>query len=125
MATFQQLSNCGINPFGVELVAESLLQHPRPVPVDFVLEVNRKDCAGWAGVRFKLDPIPEGQSVHAVDAARVSTIGELRKALDESVKLQSHYAQLLNGYDGGQRMEFASADAWIERLRVCRREAGD
>lgn len=40
----------------------------------------------------------------------------LRVALAESVKLQSHYAGLLNMYDGGQRMEFASADAWIARL---------
>lgn len=37
-------------------------------------------------------------------------------ALGESVKLQSHYAGLLNIYDGGERMQFATADAWMERL---------
>jgi hypothetical protein len=38
------------------------------------------------------------------------------KALEESVKLQSHYARILNGWDGGKRIEFVSADDWIERL---------
>ena len=40
----------------------------------------------------------------------------LREALDESVKLQTHYAELLNMYDGGRRIGFASADEWIARL---------
>jgi len=39
-------------------------------------------------------------------------------ALEESVKLQSHYAGLLNIYDGGERMQFASAKEWTDRLRV-------
>jgi hypothetical protein len=47
-------------------------------------------------------------------------IGELVKALEESVKLQSHYAVLLNGWDGGQRRPFGSAAEWLERLRECR-----
>ena len=42
---------------------------------------------------------------------------ELHEALDESVRLQSHYAALLNQYDGGGRMVFPDADAWIQRLR--------
>jgi hypothetical protein len=42
----------------------------------------------------------------------------LREALDESVKLQSHYAALLNDYDGGKRLQFATADDWLERLRT-------
>jgi len=37
-------------------------------------------------------------------------------ALDESIKLQSHYARLLNMWDGGERLEFANAGVWIERL---------
>jgi len=40
----------------------------------------------------------------------------LRYALEESLKLQRHYARLLNAYDGGQRREFANADEWIERI---------
>lgn len=43
----------------------------------------------------------------------------LRNALAESVKLQSHYASLLNQYDGGRRLQFSNGDAWIERLRAC------
>src|ERR1044071_4528446 len=34
---------------------------------------------------------------------------ELEGALEESVKLQSHYASLLNMYDGGRRLTFPSA----------------
>src|SRR5580692_8269755 len=36
----------------------------------------------------------------------------LRHALEQSVRLQSHYAGLLNQYDGGQRLQFATADEW-------------
>jgi len=43
-------------------------------------------------------------------------IDALQYALTESVKLQSHYAELLNQYDGGKRMTFADADAWCTRL---------
>ena len=41
---------------------------------------------------------------------------KLMMVLRESVLLQSHYAQLLNDYDGGQRMSFDTAEAWIKRL---------
>lgn len=41
---------------------------------------------------------------------------KLRIALEASVKLQSHYANLLNMYDGGMRYEFANVDEWIARL---------
>jgi hypothetical protein len=44
------------------------------------------------------------------------SIDELRLALEESVQLQSHYAQILNMHDGGQRLAFANAAAWIQRL---------
>jgi hypothetical protein len=43
--------------------------------------------------------------------------GELRIALEESVKLQSHYAELLNMHDGGSRIGFKDGQAWIARLR--------
>ncbi len=41
----------------------------------------------------------------------------LMEALEESVKLQSHYAKLLNMRDGGARMDFADARAWLARLK--------
>jgi hypothetical protein len=43
-------------------------------------------------------------------------IRDLWAALEESVKLQSHYAQLLNMHDGGERKGFADAHAWVDRL---------
>ena len=42
---------------------------------------------------------------------------DLAEALRESVLLQSHYARLLNAYDGGSRRSFATPEAWVERLR--------
>jgi hypothetical protein len=44
-------------------------------------------------------------------------IERLRIALRESLRLQSHYAGLLNQYDGGERRTFGSPDEWIARLR--------
>lgn len=46
---------------------------------------------------------------------------EFRKvgdALDELVKLQAHYAMLLNAHDGGNRHQFRSGAEWIARLAV-------
>ena len=43
-------------------------------------------------------------------------VHDLSRALDESVKLQSHYAGLINTYDGGARMVFLSIQAWLDRL---------
>ena len=39
------------------------------------------------------------------------------EALEKSVKLQSHYVVLLNGYDGGKRKQFKTAQEWIDRLK--------
>lgn len=57
--------------------------------------------------------IPAGHSPAPAGEAQVE---RLRAALDRSVRLQSHYAELLNIYDGGQRMQFASAEEWMKRL---------
>jgi len=43
-------------------------------------------------------------------------IDKLENALFESLKLQSHYADLLNMYDGGKRLQFKTIDEWIQRL---------
>jgi hypothetical protein len=52
------------------------------------------------------------QFVRAAERALI-----FEEALTESLKLQCHYASLLNMHDGGQRQQFADPDAWIERLR--------
>lgn len=43
--------------------------------------------------------------------------GEVNIALVESVRLQSHYASILNGWDGGERRTFSCIAEWVERLR--------
>ena len=50
-----------------------------------------------------------------IEALR-SDLAVLRAALEESVRLQSQYARLLNDYDGDARMTFDDAGAWMERL---------
>ena len=47
---------------------------------------------------------------------------EIFDALYESVKLQSHYAAILNNYDGGSRIIFNTTYEWIERLRKIREQ---
>lgn len=44
------------------------------------------------------------------------SVEDLKTALAESLKLQAHYAKLLNLHDGGQRRLFPDADSWIARL---------
>jgi hypothetical protein len=41
---------------------------------------------------------------------------DLKICLEESLKLQSHYAELLNMFDGGERKTF-NKETWIERLK--------
>lgn len=63
--------------------------------------------AGWDG-----QPEQMARHLRAQNPPEV-----LQVALAESVKLQSHYAGLLNQYDEGQRRQFANEDEWIGRLR--------
>ncbi len=42
---------------------------------------------------------------------------EVWNALEESVRLQSYYANLLNVYDDGKRMVFLDSKEWLLRLR--------
>jgi hypothetical protein len=45
----------------------------------------------------------------------------MSEALVEAVKLQCHYAMLLNQYDGGHRTPFASVADFLARLDELRR----
>jgi hypothetical protein len=63
---------------------------------------------------------PTGQWREALKA-KDAEIERLRYALEESVKLQSHYAMLLNMWDGGERMQFDSAQVWLDRLASIQR----
>ena len=42
---------------------------------------------------------------------------ELYYLLHESLKLQSHYAALLNMHDGGTRLQFPTVEDWARRNR--------
>jgi hypothetical protein len=86
-----------------------------------------------AALRRGLEPVPEG-FVRTVPDPQMRTIctaeamGQLAErppsgemvmdALERSVRLQSHYAVLLNMHDGGKRILFDDAAAWLKRLAV-------
>ena len=55
---------------------------------------------------------------HTLLANAAAEITRLRAALEESVKLQSHYALFLNYHDGCNRLQFKSADEWLARLEA-------
>jgi hypothetical protein len=55
------------------------------------------------------------RQIGTLDRAIVAPV--LTIALEESVKLQSHYAGILNAYDGGERMQFSGAEEWLDRLK--------
>lgn len=54
--------------------------------------------------------------LHRTARTQEAVIERLVSALDQSLKLQSHYAKLLNMHDGGARLEFADTEAWLKRL---------
>jgi hypothetical protein len=54
---------------------------------------------------------PPGRTEQDVDL-----VAELVLALEESLKLQTHYARMLNDYDGGERMGFHTVQDWLNRL---------
>ena len=71
MGIMNDLHALVLNPFGVQLVAESLLKSPlAPMtvadPLAMFFPVQRGDCAGWAGVKFTFEAVrascecPEG-----------------------------------------------------------------
>lgn len=64
---------------------------------------------------------PEDSEIEVMREA-ATEIERLRDALERSVVLQSHYAGCLNAWDGGKRMEFPTADAWITRLASVARQ---
>lgn len=62
-ATMHDLHAVGLNPFAVQLLAESMLksayvQHCGTKPLTFNYPVQREDCAGWLGVRITIEAVP-------------------------------------------------------------------
>jgi len=94
---------------------------PSETPITDANEVDLQNC-------IAVEPLANGKRRYVqkyvpayisrgleLDMAR--RLAVLVTALHESVKLQSHYAELLNHYQGSRIMKFDSADAWIQRLR--------
>ncbi len=59
-----------------------------------------------------------GRGGTIADRLRACKYPALKRALEESLKLQSHYAELLNMQDGGKRMQFRTAQEWLDRLEA-------
>jgi hypothetical protein len=70
----------------------------------------------------KPEMLSEFRNIHAEGEAVSETLRRLLRiavpALAASVKLQSHYASLLNMHDGGERITFSDLTDWIGRLVV-------
>lgn len=70
MSVMNDLHTVGLNPFGVQLVAESLLKSPlAPMsaddkPLTFFFPVQRGDCAEWAGVEITLKAVRATTAAH-------------------------------------------------------------
>ena len=63
-ATMNNLNAIGLNPFAVQLLAESMLksayvQQLGTKPLTFKYPVFRKDCTGWIGVRITIEALPD------------------------------------------------------------------
>jgi hypothetical protein len=85
----------------------------RPLDVSFAMfEVSAATV-----INLPISPVLLKTVFEYVDRLEAAEF-RLQIALDEIVKLQSPYAQLLNQYDGGERMTFDSAEEWIKRLQT-------
>ena len=100
-------------------------------PTNELIEVAAAAIANARGGRRGMPPIENvlemlagaAPTLHAevmedAEAALAAvSLGDLWAALVESLKLQSHYAELLNMHDGGARLQFRTPAEWIARLR--------
>lgn len=116
-ATFTNLLNAQVINKLREAKASIPMGH---TPNDIIISEN---LAGWidqmidelANRGVKIDR--PGTSAEPLTAAHSDSL-RLTVALRESLKLQSHYAKLLNMHDGGKRIGFETVDEWIERLKT-------
>ena len=75
-----------------------------------------RDWRDEAEIGAMMSPFETLSVLDALEALR-ARVAKLEAALEQSVELQSHYAELLNMHDGGQRLTFANAEAWLDRLK--------
>jgi hypothetical protein len=58
----------------------------------------------------------DNHAVLAEIAEIFKAVAQLQYGLEESLKLQSHYAELLNMYDHGERIQFDTVEEWLQRI---------
>jgi hypothetical protein len=56
------------------------------------------------------------RELHAESKGHRERCAKLERGLIEALRLNKHYAQLLNEYDGGARMGFDRIEDWLERV---------
>jgi hypothetical protein len=86
-----------------------------------VLMVNEyriwdEDTVGRSYSELDCTPIAKVESIE--NKRFYWTPMELHIALTEAVTLNSIYAQLLNQYDGGERIIFKNSQEWLQRLET-------
>lgn len=90
-ATMQDLLTVGLNPFAVQLVAESLLKSPLAErsatdPVRFAFPVNRADCAAWQGLYITLQAVRAGEvsakPIEPLSQAALDVVAERRRQIE-------------------------------------------
>jgi hypothetical protein len=69
------------------------------------------------GEELKVKDADQALAPQRAQATPAGALSLIWYALAKSVKLQSHYARLLNLHDAGERMTFDNPSAWIRRLR--------
>lgn len=91
---------------------------PTSEAMEMAKEIIRSSMNDPRGTYAERLPINIAAALDAKDAAPAEGgWRDIESALEESIKLQNHYAKLLNMQDGGYRLQFADASAWIQRLK--------
>lgn len=95
MGIMNDLHAVGLNPFGVQLVAESMLRSPvAPMsvkkPLALFFPVQRSDCAGWAGVKITLEAM---RPPCGCQDGTCESKADCRCRMEEELLQQSGYAQ--------------------------------
>jgi hypothetical protein len=101
-----------VRPFAVDIAAAAIAN----------ARGNRRGVPNIINILEILPPsLVEEVTEDAKAALEAVGYQELTEALEESVKLQAHYAELLNMHDGGERLVFKTVAEWRERLTEVRK----
>lgn len=106
----------GTGPSGLEDIAIWVNVAPHAASGGTMMPFHPRCAPGGEDVyKFVTEADCKRREAAATESLRSQLLAS-QAALEESVKLQNHYAGLLNQYDGGARMRFWSAQEWLARL---------